>query len=112
MRSLSFVAVVAVASLAAWTVSAADPPARGGWFMAHAPPADVDVTDVEGGASIVLKARDPKQVDALRKFARELADHYQKGCPMSGGGPGRGPAMAGERMCPALAKPAATPGAP
>jgi hypothetical protein len=64
---------------------------HGGGMMAHEqamkplPPADLTVTDIEGGARIEMTPRDPSTLSALRDDARMHADSMRTGsCPMMG----------------------------
>jgi hypothetical protein len=55
----------------------------GGTMMTPLPPADVSVEEIEGGSRIVLAARDPADVEALRAGVRRHVERMRDGgCPM------------------------------
>ncbi|MDP2340385.1 MAG: hypothetical protein Q8O67_05465 [Deltaproteobacteria bacterium] len=92
-------ALALIVSLTALAAIAADPPAsaRGPMsFMAAAPAAAIVVEDVDGGVRIAFRAADPKEVEALRQWARHLTAHFEQGCPMGEMAKGSGP----RKVCP------------
>jgi len=45
-------------------------------------PSTATVEDIEGGARITYKPKDPNQLAALRENVRDHAQHMHAGCPM------------------------------
>ena len=51
--------------------------------MHDMPSVTASVQDVEGGVTLVLRPKDPAQLDALREHARKMAAHLERAeCPM------------------------------
>ena len=129
---MSIVLLAATASFSAFAgdppaapATPATPPAHGPGFMAKAPASVVTTENTDNGVRLVFTAKDKKDVEALRAWAAQMADHLRQGCPMGAGhgagpgagmgagsmghGKGHGPgAQMGMQACPMMAAPAAS----
>jgi hypothetical protein len=81
---------------------------RGGMMMGGGmmmPAATAAVEDIEGGARLVLRPKDPAQLEALREHARMMAGRMARGeCPMmSPGADDRRPRRSSKRSASTLA---------